>query len=104
MTNLTLVGVDTGGTFTDIVVLDNNSEIARLRQCKVLSNPEDLAGPAPERNRPLVPAARFPVRRVDRRRGEIPPVRDVVVDEVLPGEEVDGLISTSPDRPDVAEQ
>lgn len=37
----TLVGIDTGGTFTDIVVMDD----AGIRICKVLSNPDDPSGP-----------------------------------------------------------
>ena len=44
MKNLTLVGVDTGGTFTDIVVLEDGL----LRQCKVLSNPGDPSRPIAE--------------------------------------------------------
>ncbi len=45
MNNLTLVGVDTGGTFTDIVVLEDGPDGGRLRQCKVLSDPKDPSGP-----------------------------------------------------------
>ncbi len=41
----TLVGIDTGGTFTDIVVLDESPNGRRLRQCKVLSDPADPSGP-----------------------------------------------------------
>jgi len=42
---ITLVGVDTGGTFTDIVVLEDGPDGGRLRQCKVLSDPKDPSGP-----------------------------------------------------------
>lgn len=42
---MTLVGVDTGGTFTDIVVLEDGPNGARLRQCKVLSDPLDPSSP-----------------------------------------------------------
>ncbi|GMR14660.1 MAG: hydantoinase/oxoprolinase family protein [Gammaproteobacteria bacterium] len=45
MNNLTLVGIDTGGTFTDIVVLEDGPGGGRLHQCKVLSDPLDPAGP-----------------------------------------------------------
>jgi len=45
MNDITLVGIDTGGTFTDIVVLDRGPHGRRLRQCKVLSDPADPAGP-----------------------------------------------------------
>ncbi len=45
MNNLTLVGIDTGGTFTDIVVLEDGPGGGRLHQCKVLSDPLDPSGP-----------------------------------------------------------
>lgn len=45
MNSLTLVGIDTGGTFTDIVVLHDGPDGRRLRQCKVLSNPADPSAP-----------------------------------------------------------
>ncbi len=48
MTDLILVGIDTGGTFTDIVVLENGPVGRRLRQCKVLSDPADPSGPIVE--------------------------------------------------------
>ena len=48
MENLALVGVDTGGTFTDIVVLDIHKGRNRLRQCKVLSNRADPSAPIVE--------------------------------------------------------
>ena len=48
MENLALVGVDTGGTFTDIVVLDSHQGQNRLRQCKVLSNRADPSAPIVE--------------------------------------------------------
>jgi N-methylhydantoinase A len=48
MNNIALVGVDTGGTFTDIIVLDDCAASARLRQCKVLSNPSDPSAPIVE--------------------------------------------------------
>jgi len=48
MENLALVGVDTGGTFTDIVVLDTFEGRNRLRQCKVLSNRADPSAPIVE--------------------------------------------------------
>ncbi len=41
MKEITLVGIDTGGTFTDIVVLDG----AGIRVCKVLSDPADPSAP-----------------------------------------------------------
>jgi len=44
MKSFTLVGIDTGGTFTDIVVLEDGSEGGTLRQCKVLSDPQDPSG------------------------------------------------------------
>ena len=46
MEKITLVGVDTGGTFTDIVALDTATGC--LRQCKVLSNPADPSAPIVE--------------------------------------------------------
>jgi N-methylhydantoinase A len=45
MENFILVGVDTGGTFTDIVVLDEHNGSRRLRQCKVLSDRDDPSAP-----------------------------------------------------------
>ena len=39
MNDITLVGVDTGGTFTDIVVLERSGSDDVMRHCKVLSNP-----------------------------------------------------------------
>lgn len=48
MENFTLVGIDTGGTFTDIVVLENGPNGDRLRQCKVLSDPKDPSSPIVE--------------------------------------------------------
>ena len=48
MNSITLVGVDTGGTFTDIVVLDRGPAGASMRQCKVLSNPSDPSRPIVE--------------------------------------------------------
>jgi len=45
MKDFTLVGVDTGGTFTDIVVLEDGPDGGHLRQCKVLSDPKDPSGP-----------------------------------------------------------
>ena len=45
MENFLLVGVDTGGTFTDIVVLDEVNGSRRLRQCKVLSDRDDPSAP-----------------------------------------------------------
>ncbi|NOR18474.1 MAG: hydantoinase/oxoprolinase family protein [Xanthomonadales bacterium] len=45
---MTLVGVDTGGTFTDIVVLDDGPEGVSMRQCKILSDPSDPSGPIVE--------------------------------------------------------
>ena len=43
-----MVGIDTGGTFTDIVVLEDGPEGGSLRQCKVLSDPQDPSGPIVE--------------------------------------------------------
>jgi N-methylhydantoinase A len=48
MSDITLVGIDTGGTFTDIVVLDDGPGGAGMRQCKVLSDPSDPSGPIVE--------------------------------------------------------
>ena len=48
MKNFTLVGIDTGGTFTDIVVLEDGPNGGRLRQCKVLSDPKDPSSPIVE--------------------------------------------------------
>ena len=45
MKRQTLVGIDTGGTFTDIVALENGPNGRRLRQCKVLSDPADPSSP-----------------------------------------------------------
>lgn len=45
MENFILAGVDTGGTFTDIVVLDEVDGSRRLRQCKVLSDRDDPSAP-----------------------------------------------------------
>ena len=48
MNDITLVGVDTGGTFTDIVVLERGSAVDGMRHCKVLSDPADPSGPIVE--------------------------------------------------------
>ena len=48
MNDITLVGIDTGGTFTDIVVLEQDKNSSTMRQCKVLSDPSDLSGPIVE--------------------------------------------------------
>jgi len=48
MDDITLVGIDTGGTFTDIVVLDRGLNGAGMRHCKVLSDPSDPSGPIVE--------------------------------------------------------
>ena len=48
MNNITLVGVDTGGTFTDIVVLERGSGAGSIRHCKVLSDPSDPSRPIVE--------------------------------------------------------
>ncbi len=52
MNDFTLVGVDTGGTFTDIVVLDLATDESPnepvIRHCKVLSDPSDPSGPIVE--------------------------------------------------------
>lgn len=53
MNHLMLVGIDTGGTFTDIVVLDDGPNGGCLRQCKVLSDPDDPSGPIVEGLRQL---------------------------------------------------
>jgi len=45
MNTTTLVGIDTGGTFTDIVVLDEDTPGGSMRQCKVLSDPSDPSAP-----------------------------------------------------------
>ncbi len=45
MNKAILVGIDTGGTFTDIVVLDEHADGASMRQCKVLSDPRDPSAP-----------------------------------------------------------
>ena len=48
MNDITLVGIDTGGTFTDIVVLERGETAAVMRHCKVLSDPTDPSGPIVE--------------------------------------------------------
>lgn len=48
MEDITLVGVDTGGTFTDIVVLERGGKTDSMRHCKVLSDPSDPSGPIVE--------------------------------------------------------
>ena len=48
MDDITLVGVDTGGTFTDIVVLERGPGGDTMRQCKVLSDPADPSSPIVE--------------------------------------------------------
>ncbi len=48
MNDITLVGIDTGGTFTDIVVLEHGSSGSTMRQCKVLSDPSDPSSPIVE--------------------------------------------------------
>ena len=45
MDDITLVGIDTGGTFTDIVALQQTPGAAGLRHCKVLSDPSYTAPP-----------------------------------------------------------
>ncbi len=42
---MTLIGIDTGGTFTDIVVVERSGETQGIRQCKILSDPADPSGP-----------------------------------------------------------
>ena len=48
MDDITLVGIDTGGTFTDIVVLERGVNAGGMRHCKVLSDPSDPSGPIVE--------------------------------------------------------
>jgi N-methylhydantoinase A len=48
MNDVRLVGVDAGGTFTDIVVAEHSGSSAHLRHCKVLSDPDDPSGPIVE--------------------------------------------------------
>ncbi len=48
MDDITLVGIDTGGTFTDIVVLERRENADVMRHCKVLSDPADPSGPIVE--------------------------------------------------------
>ena len=48
MDDITLVGIDTGGTFTDIVVLERGSNSNTMRHCKVLSDPTDPSNPIVE--------------------------------------------------------
>ncbi len=48
MDDITLVGIDTGGTFTDIVVLERGSNTNTIRHCKVLSDPSDPSNPIVE--------------------------------------------------------
>jgi len=45
MKDITLIGVDTGGTFTDIVALECAAGARHMRHCKVLSDPSDPSGP-----------------------------------------------------------
>jgi N-methylhydantoinase A len=48
MNDITLVGIDTGGTFTDIVVIEGDGNSQGIRHCKVLSDPSDPSGPIVE--------------------------------------------------------
>jgi N-methylhydantoinase A len=48
MSEITLVGIDTGGTFTDIVVLERGPDTSGMRHCKVLSDPSDPSVPIVE--------------------------------------------------------
>jgi len=48
MSDITLVGIDTGGTFTDIVVLERSPTGDSMRHCKVLSDPSDPSNPIVE--------------------------------------------------------
>ena len=48
MNDITLVGIDTGGTFTDIVVLERGAIGNTMRHCKVLSDPSDPSNPIVE--------------------------------------------------------
>ncbi|MGB5487862.1 MAG: hydantoinase/oxoprolinase family protein [Lysobacterales bacterium] len=48
MRDITLVGIDTGGTFTDIVVFEPGSNAGAMRHCKVLSDPSDPSNPIVE--------------------------------------------------------
>lgn len=48
MDDITLVGIDTGGTFTDIVVLERGLNAGAMQYCKVLSDPADPSGPIVE--------------------------------------------------------
>jgi len=48
MSDITLVGIDTGGTFTDIVVLERGPNANTMRHCKVLSDPSDPSNPIVE--------------------------------------------------------
>jgi N-methylhydantoinase A len=48
MEDITLVGIDTGGTFTDIVVMERGLNTDSIRHCKVLSDPSDPSGPIVE--------------------------------------------------------
>lgn len=45
MDDITLVGVDTGGTFTDIVAVERSGTTLAIRQCKILSDPADPSAP-----------------------------------------------------------
>ena len=48
MEDITLVGIDTGGTFTDIVVMERGPDADNIRHCKVLSDPSDPSAPIVE--------------------------------------------------------
>jgi N-methylhydantoinase A len=48
MNDITLVGIDTGGTFTDIVAMERGSDADKIRHCKVLSDPSDPSAPIAE--------------------------------------------------------
>ena len=48
MEDITLVGVDTGGTFTDVVVLQRRRGREKFSHCKVLSDPSDPSAPIVE--------------------------------------------------------
>ena len=62
---------------------------------RLLADFENLTDAAAKGHRPAVAAFSLPVGVDDRRRGQVETVavRDVVVDEILPGKEVDILIS-----------
>jgi hypothetical protein len=83
--------------FLDVVIA---RDLAVQRQ---FADPKNLADAPAERNRPCIVAVRLPVGGDDGRGNEVPTAVEVVVNEVLPGKEIDIFINGT-DGLDVAEQ